>query len=245
MPKAILHLSAVLAATALLTACGNSAQMGFSSQVPHIAVVGEGEETLEPDMATLTLGVVSEAEEADDALEANSMAMGMVMEAMEEEGVDEADLRTSNFSIQPKYVYPKNQAKHGKKPRIVGYTVRNTLTVTVRDLDDLGDILQKSVELGINEGGNIQFGNAEPEAAISLARQRAMLNAVAKARTLADAANVDLGPLLQVSEQQRSPRPMARGVAMMAADAAAESVPVAAGENVYRVTVNVNYGIDQ
>ena len=242
MPRTYLIAALIALSSVFLTACGNSNTSIHSTEPASINVVGEGEVRLEPDQATLTLTVVREAEKAEAALEANSRAMNKVLAAMAEQGVPEADLRTSNFNIHPKYVYPKQDGQRNKKPRIVGYTVRNSLTVTVRELDELGEVLQKSVELGVNEGGNIQFGNSDPQAALSEARALAMKDAKARARTLAKAADVELGALLNVTEQQRGPQYARKA---MAAEMAMDAVPVAAGENSYRVSVNASYSIDQ
>jgi uncharacterized protein YggE len=227
-----------------LTACGNSDNRSFNTQpTPRISVSGEGNISLPPDLATLTLTVITESDEAEEAVESNSSAMADVMEAMEEEGIEEKDLRTSNFDIQPKYSRPGKDEAGTHKRRIVGYTVRHTLAVIVRDLDKVGTILQTSIELGVNQGGHIQFGNANPEQAINEARKLAIKDARSRAQTLARAADVELGRLLEVSEQHMQPQ--ARSRAYMAADSMTESVPIAAGENSYRVVVNAQYGIEQ
>lgn len=213
---------------------------------PRIVVSGQGSADIAPDMAVLQLTVTREAETARAALDANSAAMAEVLKALRDEGVAERDLQTTHFSIQPKYVYPtqKSQAED-RSPRIVGYTVRNGLSVRVRELGKLGGIMDKSVTLGVNEGGNILFTNDDPAAAIEQARMRAVADAMGKAKALAAAAGVKLGKVLELSEQshQPGPVPMVRGEMMMAR--AADSVPVAAGENSYQVTVNMSYGIEQ
>jgi len=219
-----------------------------SEPTPRIVVSGEGTADIAPDMAVVTLSVTREAETAREALDANSRAMGDVLAAMKSEGIEDRDLQTSNFSIEPKMVYPKNDSDGDREPpKIVGYTVRNSLTVRIRDLDRLGAILDRSVTLGVNQGGNIAFTNDDPSAAIEEARVEAMQEAMAKAQTLAGTAGVGLGKVLEISENMFRPQPVplarAKTVAFEAADAA--SVPVATGENSYSVTVNVSFAIDQ
>ena len=212
---------------------------------PAIRVTGEGVARIAPDMAVLDLAVTREAATAREALDANSAAMKQVLGEMRTQGVEERDLQTSNFSIQPKYVYPKPKSTGEREPpRIVGYTVRNTLTIRVRDISRVGAILDKSVTLGVNEGGNIRFTNNDPSAAISQARVDAVHDAMAKAKTLAGAAGVKTGKLLELSEQSYSPRaaPIARAEMMMSR--AADAVPVATGENSYKVHVSLAYAID-
>jgi uncharacterized protein YggE len=197
-------------------------------------------------MAVLVLTVTREAETAREALDANSSAMQDVLAAMEAESIKTRDLQTSGFSIQPKYVYPQQRSSTDREPpRIVGYTVRNSLTVRVRDIASLGKILDKSVTLGVNEGGNITFSNDDPSAAITEARVLAMKDAMGKAKTLAEAGGVQLGRLLEISEQSFNPGPMPMVRAERSMAMAADAVPVATGENTYRVSVNVTYAIEQ
>ena len=214
--------------------------------MPRILVTGEGSVNLAPDMAVLSLTVARQAKTARAALDANSSAMKEVQAAMTTAGIELRDLQTSNFSIQPNYFYPPQQPS-GKRepPQIVGYTVRNSLVVRVRDISAVGVILDKSVSLGVNEGGNITFTNDDPSEAITSARVKAMQHAIDKAKTLAAAAGVKTGQILEISEQSYNPRPMPMARAEMARGMSADAVPVAAGENTYKVTVNVSFAIDQ
>jgi uncharacterized protein YggE len=174
--------------------------------------------------------------------------MSKVLKALKLQGIAAKDIQTSGFNISPRYYYPpKNDSHEQKPPTIVGYQVSNNLTVRIRDLTKVGNILDLVVTLGVNTGGNIQFTNDDPKQALKEARKAAMADAMDKAETLIDAVGADLGRILDISENSRMPRPMPmakaqfRGGAMMA-DAA---VPVEGGENVYSVTVNVNWEIDQ
>lgn len=213
---------------------------------PRILVTGEGSVDIAPDMAVLNLVVMREAPTAREAVTANSRAMQKVLDAMAGLGIDKRDLQTSGFSIQPRYTHPPRQgAGAGEAPKLVAYTVRNSLTVRVRDIDRVGEVLDTSVSLGVNEGGNILFTNDDASAAISRARVKAVEDALSRGRTLAEAAGVSVGRVLEISEQNYSPRPMPMARSMMAADSFAESVPVAAGENTYKVIVNLSLAIDQ
>jgi hypothetical protein len=214
--------------------------------VPRIAVTGEGSVDIAPDMAVLMVSVNREASTAREALSANSAAMSKVLEAMTGLGIAKRDLQTANFDIQPRYTYPDRQSTApAEPPKLVGYIVRNALSVRVRDISRVGEVLDTSVTLGVNEGGSILFTNDDPSAAITRARVKAMEDALAKARTLAEAAGVALGDVLEISEQNYSPRPMLMmAKAEMAMDSNG-SVPIAAGENTYQVTVNVSLAIVQ
>jgi uncharacterized protein YggE len=213
--------------------------------VPRIVVTGEGNAELAPDMAIVNLSVMREAPTARAALTANTEAMRKVLDALAALGIEERDLQTANFDIQPRYTYPPQPTTGAPQtPRLVGYTVRNALTARVRDLSKLGEVLDTSVTLGVNEGGSIQFTNDDPSAAVTQARVKATKDAMAKARTLADAAGVKLGKVLEISEQNYGPpRPMAIAKMEMAMDSAAGAVPIAAGENSYNVMVNLSVAI--
>lgn len=214
---------------------------------PQISVSATGSAEVAPDMAVINLTVVREAETAREALDANTAAMSEVLAAMQAEGIAERDLQTSNFNIQPRYVYPEPVDGERPAPRIVGYEVSNSLTVRIRDLERVGAILDTSVTLGVNRGGGIRFTNDDPAEAIAQARTEAMRNAIAKAETLTEAAGIGLGRILSISENSNEPRPMAieRAAVMQADMGNAAPVPVAAGENSYQVTVNVTFELDQ
>ncbi|MBB3233547.1 SIMPL domain-containing protein [Phyllobacterium endophyticum] len=210
---------------------------------PRIVVTGEGEAAAAPDMAIVSMVVLQEKPTAREALSANNQAMAKVLDAMKKSGVADRDLQTSGFNIEPRYVYPDNKdnTQPPEAPKIVGYAVSNSLTVRVRDLKKVGDILDQSVTLGVNQGGNLTFTNDKPEEVIEEARKNAVANALAKAKTLTEAAGVSLGKVIEISEQSFSPRPMPMVQSKMMAAAPADSVPVAAGENTYSVNVNVTF----
>lgn len=209
-----------------------------------IMVSGEGEATVAPDMAVISLAVVRDADTASEALSANSAAMTEVLAALKAQGVAEKDLQTTDFSIQPKYKQETRTDGSYEAPVIVGYTVSNGLTVRVRDLAKLGALIDQSVKLGVNQGGGISFTNDDPEATIEAARKQAVEKAAAKAKTLTEAAGVKLGRVVEISENFARPMPQVYAAAPMA-KMADEAMPIASGENLYSVTVNITYAIEQ
>ncbi|MGN8024020.1 SIMPL domain-containing protein [Phyllobacterium sp. 22229] len=234
-------LAVAFAATAMMAV--PFAAMAEEAPRPRITVSGEGEATAAPDMAIVSLVVLQEKPTAREALTANNETMAKVLDAMKKAGIAERDLQTSGFNIDPRYVYPENkQGQPPQAPKIVGYAVSNSLSVRVRDLKKVGEILDQSVTLGVNQGGNLTFTNDKPETIVEEARKKAVANAIAKAKTLTAAAGVEVGKVIEISEQTFQPRPYggAPRAKMMAAEAS-DSVPVAAGENSYNVTVNVTF----
>ena len=217
---------------------------GIRGRQAVIMVSGEGRATTVPDMAIVQLSVVKDAKTAREALDANNKAMADVLAALKEAGIAERDLQTSGFSINPQYNYPQPNDGSNPPPQLVGYQVVNGVSVRVRDLAKLGEILDKSVSLGVNQGGGIEFTNDKPEDVITEARKEAVADAIAKARVLAEAAGVELGRLIELSEQPPRPEPPVP-MRSMAKEFAADAVPVATGENAYNVTVNVTFAVNQ
>jgi uncharacterized protein YggE len=209
-----------------------------------IVVSGEAQSAIAPDLAIVALGVTETRKTAREALSANNASMAAVLKALKADGMADKDLQTSGFSIQPDYSYPQNEDGTPKPPVLNGYTVSNMLSVRIRDLSKVGAVLDTAVTLGVNQGGDIRFTNLDPQKAIAAAREGAMKDAIAKARTLADSAGVALGRVVEISESTSRPEPVPM-VRMAMAKEAADAVPVASGENSYAVTVNVTFAIQQ
>lgn len=206
---------------------------------PRIIVSGEGEAAVAPDMAVLSLSVMREAKTAREALDANNSAMAEVIDAIKKFGVADRDLQTAGLQIMPRYNYTNNP-DGTQQADLVAYQVVNTLTVRVRDIGKTGEILDKSVSLGVNQGGSIVFTNDDPSATVTEARKNAVAEAKAKAETLAQAAGVSLGRILEITDQTYGVQPMP--IEAKAFDRAmAAAVPIQAGENSYRVQVNITY----
>ncbi|MDF1609622.1 SIMPL domain-containing protein [Hoeflea sp. YIM 152468] len=239
--------TAALAATLLSTPLAAVADETRRPDPGVITVSAEGVATIAPDMAVVSLGVVREAETARAALDANNEAMTQVLAAMKDEGIAERDLQTGAFSIQPRWFYPPNRDGQAEQPRITGYTVNNTLTLRIRDLSRLGAILDASVSLGVNQGGDVIFTNDDQETIREAARRDAVVKAKAKAATLTEALGVGLGRITQISENSLSapPMPMVRAEMAMMSAKSDSSVPVASGENEYRVSVSVSWELAQ
>ncbi len=208
------------------------------AKTPRIVVSGEGEAAVKPDIALLSLSVMREAKTARAALDANNDAMAAVITAMKAAGIADRDLQTAGIQINPRYTYT-DKPDGSQEAELAAYQVTNTLSVRVRNLDDTGAVLDKAVSLGVNQGGGISFTNEDPSAALTEARKKAVADAIAKARTLAEAAGVSVGRVLEITDQTFAPRPMA--INAKAFDAARAAVPIESGENTYSVQVNVTF----
>ncbi|TBF95402.1 SIMPL domain-containing protein [Rhizobium leguminosarum] len=235
--------------TALLALSLAAAAPAFAQEAkprePVISVTGDGESSVAPDMAIVNLAVAKQAKTAREALDENNKAMNDVLAALKSGGIAERDLQTSGFSIQPQYNYPQPVDGQQQQPQLIGYQTINSVTVRLRDLAKLGAVIDQSVTLGINQGGEIQFTNDKPDAAIEAARKAAVADAVKRAKTLSEAAGVKLGRILEINENvpRAMPQPVYRATMMKEASDAA--VPVQGGENNYNVSVTVTFAIEQ
>ena len=220
----------------------------FAADAPRqavITVIGEGRATMAPDMAVLTFSVVKQEKTAREALDNNNKAMSDVLAALKTAGIAERDLQTSGFSVQPQYRYPQGTDGQQLPPELIGYQVSNALKVRVRDLSKLGGIIDQSVTLGVNQGGDIQFTNDKPDSAVEEARKNAVADAIARAKTLASAAGVKLGNVIEINENGPRPQPMPVMRAAMMKSEADSAVPIQGGESSYNIQVNVTFAIAQ
>lgn len=240
-----LAIATTLLAAASLIAPAAAPARADDASARTLSLTGRAEVRAAPDMAVISAGTVSEANTAREALSANNETMAAVLKTIAAAGVAEKDIQTSNFSIQPKYTYPPRASDGAQEaPKIDGYTVSNTVTVLVRNLDRLGAVMDAVVSSGVNQMNGLNFTIAEPEPLRNEARKAAVADALARAQLYADAAGVKLGPIRSISEQAqvRPPQPMAR-MAMEAA-AADAAVPIAQGEQVIEATVNIVWGLE-
>lgn len=210
----------------------------------RITLFGEGTASAVPDTATVSIGTLSTAKTAREAMDANTKAMTAVIETLKKAGIEARDLATDGFSVQPRYTYPK-PGPNPEAPRLDGYEVRNQVTVRVRDLGKLGAVLDAAVTSGSNQIGGIAFTVAEPAALLDKARAAAVADARRKATVYAEAAGVKLGRVLDISEPgaDMAPRPMMMARSADFAKAEAAPVPIEAGEQSFKVRVKMTWDV--
>jgi uncharacterized protein len=206
--------------------------------VRTISVNGTGKVVLTPDLATIHIGVHTENTDAQEAVASNTSQAQEVMDALLGFGIAEADIQTTNFSIYPRQEYNNEGQVTG-----ITYVVDNTVVVTVRNLDEIGEILDGVVQAGANAINGIQFTVADPTEAYNAALAAGVENARARAEVLASAAGVELGEVQTISSYiGGGVVPVYRDFSMAAEMAAAE-VPIAAGQTEISVEVNMVYTI--
>ncbi len=230
------------ACVALLAVLILSVSPASAQTVPGrtLTIVGNGEVHAAPDAALVSIGVVSESDTAAAALNTNSVALAKVIDMVRSFGVEPKDLQTSGLALEPRYYRP-DKPSATDRPRIIGYTAANQLTVRARDLAKLGDLLDKVTVAGANRIDGIQFIISNQGELLDEARRKAVADAKDKADLYARAAGLTLAKVMSLTEESvpTPPRPLARAMA----PAAAASVPVEAGEMTLSMRVRVVWSL--
>ncbi len=204
-----------------------------------INVAGSAIVTAPPDMAYINFGVVTEDIDAKKAQQKNANTMNKVIEAIKQAGIAEKDIKTINYRIHPKYDYTKESGTS----KIVGYSVNNSVEVTIRDIDETGAIIDVVADSGANTASNIRFALSNNEEYYNQALEEALKNAKGKAQTIADVLEVKLDLPVSVNEQG-SYSPVYKYAEVLRNDMAA-STPVESGSIQVSANVNVSYEIKE
>jgi uncharacterized protein len=199
-----------------------------------ISVTGEAKISAPPDLAQIDGGVTSEAKTAREASEANNAAMGKVLLALKGAGIDEKDYQTSRLSLQP-----QSSSKSNGPPTITGYRASNRVTIRLRDVTKVANVIDTLVGAGANDIGGINFMVSQASKLLDEAREKAIADARRKAEIYAKAAGVTLGAPLSISESG-APAPI---VFRRMAAGVAESAPVAPGEETLQLSVSVSWAV--
>jgi len=204
---------------------------------PAISVTGEATVSVAPDQAQIDGGVTSDARTARGASDANNAAMGKVLLALKGAGIEEKDYQTSRLSLQPQFATPSKASERAQG--ILSFRASNRVTVKIRDVTKVANVIDVLVSAGANEIGGIHFTVTQASKVLDEAREKAIADARRKAEIYAKAAGVTLGEPISISEEG-APVPVFRGkvAAPMAAGA-----PVAQGEEMLSVTVSVSWAI--
>lgn len=203
-----------------------------------------------PDVAAFTASVITEGGLDLGALqEANVEKTNKVIAYVKDNGVDEKDVKTEGYSVEPRYQYYGCETGACPPPRIVGYTVRQTVSVKVRDFEKAGEILGGVVTNGANSVSSLNFTIDDPTEVQAEARAEAIAKAKAKAKLIAREAGFSVGRLLSIDEGGWSPAPQPYYSTMEAygrggaADSAKVMASIEPGSQDVRVTVTLRYEI--
>lgn len=164
-----------------------------------ITVTGAASVTLKADYARISVGVSTSAKTVEAAAQQNNAAIHAVIAALKDAGVDEKDIATSNYSVHAEYDYSSIAGQ-----KLVGYNVTNQLTVIIRDMEHIGATLDKATAAGANNIYNIDFLSTKADEAQDEATAYAVQDAMRRAELLADAAGLQLGGIVSISDSTAS-----------------------------------------
>ena len=204
----------------------------------RIIVTGSGSVTAPPDYAEIASGVTTQAKTAKEASDANAKVMAALNAALKSDGIAAGDIQTLRFSVSPVYGSPQQNAP----PKLVGFSVSNELSIKVRQIGKVGEILDSLIQAGATDSGSVQFLHSNMSQSLDQARQAAMADARRKAAVYAQSAGLKLGSVAWVTEvpAYAPPMPMAGR-----AYAAAAPVPISAGTDTLNVEITVGFEVTQ
>ncbi|MBM3257802.1 MAG: DUF541 domain-containing protein [Candidatus Nealsonbacteria bacterium] len=198
-----------------------------------------------PDLAMADFSVVTEEKTVAKAMEENTKKMNDVISFVKSQGVEEKDLKTTDFNISPRYEWHDTDTYSGKRV-LVGYEIRQTLEVKIRDLGKIGTIVEGSTSAGANEVSDLQFTVDNQEDLKKQARDEAIAKAKTKAEELAKQLGVRLVKISNFSESTAFPYYTdLKESALGMGGGALPSVPqVETGESRIEVQVFITYEIN-
>lgn len=261
--KDILGAAGALAAL-LLGIAGMSYANTYSKAVEpssfrSFSASGEGKVIAVPDVARFDFTVLTDGgTDVANLQQKNTERMNKVIAFVKEKGVDAKDIKTEYYSLDPRYESyncvpaPYNSVRPCPPAEIVGYTVRQSVTVKIRDFAKIGGIMGGIVEQGANQVGSLSFTVDDPAKLRDQAREEAIAKAKESAESLARAGGFRIGRLLSIDENGGG-YPMydkyayGRGGEMVALSAAPAAAPVPSiepGSQDIIVSVNLRYEIE-
>ena len=218
-----------------------------------ITVSGSGEAVAVPDIATFSFSIIKEAKTSAEAQKMVTDISNKILDAVRKNGVEEKDIKTTNYSLYPKYDYPQvvcpaiypSNCPSGKEV-LRGYEVSQSFDIKIRDIAKVGQIVGDATGAGATNINGPTFGLDKEDDVIAKARNEAIAKAQDKAKSIADGLGVRLVRIVAFSENENSyGAPMMtnqKAFGMGGADAvSAPQMPT--GENKYSRTVQVTYEI--
>ncbi len=229
-----------LSAIAMTASAQTTAPAAFASNGTLLSVSAQAEARRVPDVATISAGVVTQADDANAAMRANAVQMDKVMAAIRAAGIAERDIQTSGVNLNPQYRYVENQA-----PEITGYQASNTVNLKVRDIARLGKVLDALVASGANQVNGPSFEIDKPEAAYDEARRAALDKARARATMYAGTLGMRVRRIVSISEGGGFQPPMPVPMMAMARGKAEADTAVSPGETTLVANLDVVFELGQ
>lgn len=234
--KKTIHILALVCTLVLMSCTAAFAAPQQEAPRPTLSVDGQGTGTATPDMATVTIGVTTQGEDAAKAQNDNAWISNQIQNAVRGLGIEEKDIQTRNYSFYPNYSTDKDH-----RNEITGYTVNNSVIVVVRDIKLTGKVIDAALNNGANEINSLDFSASDTKAV----RKVALLNAVQDARDKADIIAKGLGKRIvgiqSVSESTGYIETRRFGGNMLMAAAKDAATPIAPGSLSLTANVHVDF----
>ncbi len=201
-------------------------------------VTGEGSVAAKPDIATLNVGIQAQGSTVKAAQDQINAAINKVAEAIKKLGVEQKDIQTTNYNINPNYDF------QGNIQRITGYSASTNLNIKVRNIDLVNQVIDQATESGANQVGGISFDVDDKTKIENEARQKAVTEAKNKAESAAKIAGFKLGRMVNYSENfEGEPRPLPLRLSAGAPEAQQLETAVEPGSSEIKVMVTLSYEI--
>jgi uncharacterized protein len=216
-----------------------AAQTAPQTAARSITVVGTGKVSGKPDIARVTVGIETQAPLLQQAVDENKTKMSGLLDTLKKLGLADQDIRTSNYSVYTERVSPPAPGAEATANQMI-YHVTNQVDVTVRDVNQIGEVLDKAVAAGANNIYGVNFSVEDTAKLEADARAKAVADARARAASLAQLNGVQLGEVLTVSEVVGGAAyPMARAAEGLGGG----GTPVQPGELEMSFSIQITYAM--
>ena len=205
-----------------------------------LSVEAEGRVASRPDTMTISAGTVTTGTSAADAVAANNALAQRLIAAVRAAGIDPRDVRTRHFELQPSFETDR-RSEDGVPPRILGYVVRNTVEVRLRDLGNAQALISRLFEAGANSVAGPRFSLADDREARRAAERRAIEEARAEADNYAAALGRRLGRVIRVGDRRSWTEPDMEGI--IVTGSRIPPTPIEPGEIETRAIVFVDFAL--
>ncbi len=237
MKKTITIIAVILLALTPIFASGKSDNL----MGPNVTVSGTGVVTLTPDSASITFAVETMDKQASVASQKNAKIMTSVYDVLSEIGIAKEDIATNGYNV-----YQQSRWNSEKQiTEYLDYKVTNNVTITVRDIDSVGSVIDVVLAAGANKLNNVNFYAKETAKAYDEARKLAVQEAMSSAQILAEGAGCELGSVLSISESSGYNAGYGN-FAMVRKESVAMDyeTPIAPGSTEVSVTVHISVALD-
>jgi len=213
-----------------------------------ITFTEEGKVIAKPDIAKISFSVITQGIEATAVQAENNQKMQKVIDFVKKQGIEEKDMKTTNYVLNPQYDYTwcrksKDDTRYCS-PKIIGYELTQSVEVKIRDFNKINIIIGGLSDAGANQISNISFSIDEPEDYKNQARIEALKKIEKRAQLLSKETSLKLGKIVSVSESGIFPSPIYRDLKATVGSAEAPSAaPIETGTQEITVTLTVSYEI--